>query len=120
MDRWFVNLTSGIDGISKCALESYEYVRIKSTMAYLGDWNEIIRMLDYNFLMRLAQGDRCTVIDASGREMSDAMRVALPWIRYVLNRCWYGIIPNEPQYDPHYNGLTTWAIEKVNLSLIHI
>lgn len=114
-DKWFVNLTSGIEGVKVLGLESYQFVRIRSTAVQLGMYADVIRDLDYNFLMALAIGHRVIVVDASGREMSDAMRVAVPWIRYTLDRRWYGIITNEPIFDGHYNyPLMVSALAKVN------
>jgi hypothetical protein len=85
---FFLNLTNGIEYLQHFA-GPVRFVRIQSTACEQGLWNKIIEDLDYTFLMFLAQGYECVVLDYSNKNaLSRALWQGVPWIEYVLHRRW--------------------------------
>lgn len=77
----FLNLSNGVvypgpfDGL----------VRIQSTWCEQKLWSRIIEDLDYTFLIPLALGRRCVVVDVSARKAEPrAIYQGLPWIKFAL------------------------------------
>ena len=69
------------------------FIRLQSTACEQGRWNFILNNIDSNFLMSLALGYECIVMDYSsrygGKRPSRAIWQGLEWIRYALNRSWF-------------------------------
>lgn len=95
MDKIYLNLTNGIEFINN--FSNYKFVRIQSCSLERHCWNKIIRELDYNFLMDLALGYNVVVYDTTNnKNESRAMYQGIPFIKYVLEKRWFGN-PNIPK-----------------------
>ena len=87
----FVNLTNGLLAIELYHLKDYRYIRIQSTWCEQKRWSDILWTLSDDFLMACAKGELCYVYDFSEkRKYTRAVWQGLEWIKYVLNRRWYG------------------------------
>jgi len=87
----FINLSTGIEFLPAIPPDkNIHFIRIQSTWCEQKRWNDIIADLDYTFLMHLALGYKCIVYDCSRRKMSRALWQGIPWIKYVLDRMWFG------------------------------
>lgn len=85
----YLNLTNGLAGQAYL----YDgYVRIQSTACEQKRWDFILQDLDNSVLMYLALGEEVVIVDG-GRKPPRAIWQGLEWIRYVLERWWYGRVP---------------------------
>lgn len=93
MIKLYVNLTNGIEYLKThpgFPGEEISFLRIQSTKCEGKHWIDILNELDNDFLMNLAIGNACVVIDYSNkRERSRAIYQGLEWIKYVLYRIWF-------------------------------
>jgi hypothetical protein len=94
--KYYLNLTNGIEFLAKypTLAQNFDigFIRIQSSLCEAKKWQKIIDDLDYGFLMDLALGRPCVVVDYSQRKaVSRALFQGLEWIKYVLNREWFGI-----------------------------
>ena len=93
MKKLFINLTNGIEYLKGEDIpDDVLFVRIQSTQCEQKQWEHMIMDLDYNFLLHLALGTECTVVDYGSRStngISRAVSHGLPLIEYVLNRLWF-------------------------------
>jgi hypothetical protein len=88
----WLNLTNGIEALPLPMGEEIRFVRIQSTACEQKRWSQIIEDLDYNFLMHLAQGEHCVVVDFSvRRRMTRAVWQGVAWLNYALNRRWFDL-----------------------------
>lgn len=86
----YVNLTNGIEAIPQIQ-EPYRFIRIQSTICEQKNWDRLIQELDYDFLMNIAVGNEVVVYDYGARKpIPRAIYQGMEFIRYVLNRRWYG------------------------------
>ncbi len=94
MQKKFLNLTNGIEAIERYSLDISEvnFIRIQSTHCEQFQFERILLELDNNFLMWLALGYECIIYDfgAAGSETSKAVYHGVEWIKYVLNKRWFG------------------------------
>ena len=113
----YLNLTNGIEYLKDWdkyntnyannpfavnPLNEVKFIRIQSTQCEQKNWDLVLQDLDYDFLLRLAMGYHIKVVDYSQKkEASRAMYQGLTFIRYCLERRWYGrkIIPIVNNYD---------------------
>lgn len=90
--NYYVNLTNGIEAIpALCDVvgTGYKFIRIQSTSCERHMWDKLIQDLDYDFLMNLALGKRCVVVDFGARKkVPRAVYQGLEFVRYVLYRRW--------------------------------
>ena len=89
----FLNLTNGIQALEEFDLDFREinFIRIQSTHCENASFEKMLLTLDSNFLMWLALGYECVVYDfGANSKTSKAVYYGLEWIRYVLNRRWFG------------------------------
>ena len=97
--KFFVNLTMGIEFLKDAYIfadEHVNFVRIRSSHLEAGDYYGILEFLDENLLMHLALGYECIILDASNKDrIPRALRIGVAWIEYVLNRAWFGTIPDK-------------------------
>lgn len=119
----YLNLTNGLEYLKELPSYKWKFVRIQSTKCEQKDWNFIIEDLDYGFLFDVAGGEIVYVFDKSERkEMSKALYQGLEWIKYVLNRRWYGkiIVPKVKRnnvsiyFNTQYNKLSRRAKKKLD------
>lgn len=83
----FLNLTNGLEMLP--AFPNASFVRIQSTACEQKRWQAIIDDLDHTFLMRLAIGEPCVVVDFSQKKgTTRALYQGVPFIAYVLNKVW--------------------------------
>lgn len=87
----FINLTCGLVHLPD--IPDPHFVRIQSTWCEQKEWGWLLKDLDYDFLMHLATGYDVQVWDGSHRTTSRAIWQGIPWIRYALNRRWFGHKP---------------------------
>jgi len=91
MIKYYINLTNGIEWIPELEGKPFNYIRIQSTTLENNDWTKLFRELDYNFLMDLATGKRCLVLDTSAhKQVGKVIYHGIPLITAVLDRFWYG------------------------------
>lgn len=95
----FLNLTNGIEALERYNLnfEDVAFIRIQSCHCERSKFVDILRDLDYNFLLYLALGYRCIVYDfGANSPVSKAQYIGLTWIKYALTRRWFDrILPVE-------------------------
>ena len=118
----YVNLTNGIEAIPKLPL-GYRFIRIQSTLCEQKCWDQVVRDLDYDFLMQLAFGNHCLIYDYSARKnISRALFQGLEFIKYVLNRRWFKNDPRAyvknmdvtPYFAQEYKKLSKTAKRKID------
>lgn len=93
MKHYFINLTNGIERLPELQEtgDPLHFLRIRSTTLERKDWIFLLMDLDHNFLMHLALGKECVVVDyGTNRKNSKTCYKAVPLIRYLLTRRWYG------------------------------
>lgn len=84
----YLNLTNGLEYKDK--VNDYKFVRIQSTLCEAKCWDKLIRDLDYNFLLDLAQGNTIYIYDASSKKNETrALYQGIEFVRYVLIRRWF-------------------------------
>jgi len=91
---YFLNLTNGIEALD--IFPEHSFIRIQSTACEQKRWGFLLNELDYNFLLNLALGNRCIVVDYSARkEIPRSIYQGVEWIKYALNVLWFNkeIIP---------------------------
>src|SRR3989304_3594428 len=92
MIKHFINLTNGIEALLYNAPDGIGFIRIQSTACEQKRWDFILQDLDNNFLMWLAIGAECVVIDfGANKNVPRAIYQGLEFVRYVLNRRWLGL-----------------------------
>lgn len=95
----FLNLTNGIEALERynLNLDEVSFIRLQSCHCERSKFVEILKELDYNFLLNLALGYRCVVYDfGANSPTSKALYIGLTWVRYALIRRWFDkIIPVE-------------------------
>lgn len=91
--KYFINLSTGIEGIADMPFlqnDNVSFIRIQSSHCEAAAFEDILLGLDSNFLMYLALGYTCVVVDYGARSnTSKAVRIGLEWIRYFLNIIWF-------------------------------
>lgn len=90
--KWYVNMTNGIEAIP--ILEElnipFSFVNIQSTHLEQKHINLMMRGLGADFLMNLAIGKECVVIDyGAQKKNSRAIYQGLPLIKYICERSWF-------------------------------
>lgn len=111
----YINLTNGIEDVPE--LEKYRFIRIQSTHLEQNHFEEVLMDLDNDLLMNLALGNKCIIHDKASRrgKLSRAVWYGIPWIRYVLERVWFGKTPenvfikscnNVKYFDKLYRSLS--------------
>lgn len=97
MVKYYLNLTNGIEAfkeMSECLFDC-GYVRVQSTMCEQKNWNRIIQELDYDFLLNLAIGNKCIVVDyGANKPIPRALYQGIEFIKYALNKRWFDIDTN--------------------------
>ena len=113
--EYFINLTAGLEHFKQFKELNPQYIRIQSTWCEQKLWEKIILDLDNNFLMKLAIGEKCCVLDFTSRHRkngaSRAIWQGLSWIRYCLERAWFKTEIELPHgmhlyFRDQYNELT--------------
>ena len=90
--KFFINLTAGLDLVPEYKRLPVSFVRNQSTLLEQGEYEKFTQELDNNFLMFLAMGYRCCIIDCTSRGLHKASRACwqgIPWIIYCLERAWF-------------------------------
>lgn len=93
MEKYFVNLTNGIESIPAltAAGREFAFLRIQSTVCEQKDWARLIMDLDNNLLMNLAVGYTCVVYDfGAQKKTARAVYQGLEFVRYACSMCWLG------------------------------
>ena len=93
MEKYFINLTNGIEIIPLLSAErkDYSFIRLQSTICEQKDWDRLIMDLDNNFLMHLALGYACKVYDfGAQKKTARAVYQGLEFVRYATAMCWLG------------------------------
>jgi hypothetical protein len=123
--EWFINLTTGLEFLEDPTyqfLSVAAFLRLQSSHCETKQWDKIISDLDNNFLMKLAIGRKCIVLDCTSRKnknnTSRACWQGLSWIKYCLYRTWfYKEIELEqgmtPYFRTQYNALPRFIRRKL-------
>lgn len=89
----FINLTAGLESLQTLFNSPLNFIRIQSTHLEQKHLEHVLRDLDNNFLMKLAIGKTCVVVDYTSRKKknntSRACWQGIAWIKYCLNRIWF-------------------------------
>lgn len=96
MKKHYLNLSNGIEWLQHVqeSNEPYSFIRIQSTTIERKDWIKLLSDLDHDILLHLALGYTCVIYDkGTNRPYSKTIYYDVPLIKYILNRFWYGIIP---------------------------
>lgn len=97
--RHFVNLTNGLESLGSLVEQgaSWSFLRLCSTTIERRDWVKLfLSDLSDDLLVHLALGWTCVVHDrGTNRPLSKTVYYALPLVKYVLDRRWYGLQPAE-------------------------
>ncbi len=88
--KFFINIANGIEWLKDFPLQDVSFVRIQSTACEQKRWDFVLQDLDHNLLIHLALGYRCIILDASKKGISRAVWQGIEWVRYALNRAWFG------------------------------
>lgn len=131
MIKSFLNTTNGIEYLEevKASGVPYGFIRIQSTTLERKDYLKLLGDLDHDFLMHLALGFQCNVYDCgTNRECSKSIYGGIEIIRYVLNKYWYGIEPDnvpkrcrdgsycsqdmKPYFEQIYDSIFIWDQNK--------
>ena len=93
MTKHYINLTNGIEAISEHNLSNFSFIRIQSSACEQRLWDKLLLDLDYDFLMNVALGNECIIYDYAARKnIPRAVYQGVEFIKFVLQRCWYGTI----------------------------
>lgn len=93
---YYLNMTNGLEMINH--YPDPHFIRIQSSHIESKAYDTLFMQLDSDFLMNLALGNCCVVIDASQKDrIPKSIRIGLPIIKYVLYRCW---VSEEPLCVP--------------------
>jgi hypothetical protein len=91
--EYFINLTAGLEHAKSFYIYPLNYIRIQSTQLERKHLEHLLKDLDNNFLMKLAIGKECVVLDFTSRKKknntSRACWQGIPWIKYCLSRLWF-------------------------------
>lgn len=90
--KWYVNVTNGIEAIPilESASIPYSFVSIQSTHLEQKHFDLMLRSLGANFLINLALGVECVVVDYGANKLnSRAIYQGLPFIKYTCEKIWY-------------------------------
>jgi hypothetical protein len=89
--KYYINLTTGLEILNDLPvhLNELNFIRIQSSHCERGAFEDLLNSLDADFLIHLAMGYTCIVVDYGARSnTSKATRIGLEWIRYYLNKIW--------------------------------
>jgi hypothetical protein len=90
----FINLTAGLEHLEMLHVLHLNFIRMQSTHLEHKHLEHFLKDLDNNFLMKLAIGKECVILDFTSRKkknnVSRACWQGIPWIEYCLNRLWFG------------------------------
>jgi len=94
--KYYLNLTNGIEFLNYADLCEHDigFIRIQSTACEQKRWEFILNDLDYDFLLNLALGRMCVVVDYSNKNNNKKCRAVwqgLEWIKFVLFRVWFNV-----------------------------
>ena len=98
MIKHYINLTNGIEALPSIPnAESYSFIRLQSTTLEHKNWNKLFGYdLDHDFYMHLALGYTCIIHDrGTRRTRSKTIYLGIPIIKYVIDRRWYNLEPEE-------------------------
>ena len=93
MEKYFVNLTNGIEAIPALTTsgKQFSFIRIQSTTCEQKDWDRLIMDLDNNFLLHAALGYTCVVYDfGAHKPTARAVYQGLEFIKFAASMCWLG------------------------------
>lgn len=97
MTQHFINLTGGLELLDylkeKEVKSNIFFTRIQSTHLEQTLFERVIKDLDTNLLYFLSQGYDCAIYDSGSRASDGCPRTiwqGIPWIRFVLERFWFG------------------------------
>ena len=88
--KYYINLTNGVEFLLSNPDIEYGFIRIQSTACEQQRWEYILFEIDYDFLMNLAIGNDCVVVDYSAKKNTPrSVYQGLEWIKFVLDRIWF-------------------------------
>lgn len=89
----FLNLTAGLEYEYFLSLKNCQFERWQSTYLEQKLHEKFLKEISNNFLMKLAIGRKCLILDCTSRKKknntSRALWQGIPWIEYCLNRIWF-------------------------------
>ena len=87
--KTYLNLTNGLEYLPQVEGD-WSVIRIQSSLCERKKWEDIILDLDYDFLLNLALGNKCIVVDYSAKRIVPrAFWQGLEWVKYVLELVWF-------------------------------
>lgn len=119
----FFNISAGILALDKNRDLNPQFVRIQSTVCEQKEWSRLIMDLDNNFLIKLASGDPCFIVDCKSigkmRKDTRAIWQGLEFIKYCAMRSWDKAVISPPgpnfcnYFEDSYNKLSRVAKSKL-------
>lgn len=108
---YFLNLTNGLEFLERMesvvSIQDIQFIRLPSTACEQKLWDEICYNIDNNFLMNLALGNECIVVDYSSKHQSPrAIWQGLNFVYYTLNRLWFDDVLTEVKMRNGFNAST--------------
>ena len=97
-ERHYVNLTNGLEDLADllAAPTGWSFSRLRSTTIEREKWDVFVGEVPDDMLMHLALGWRCVVHDRGAlRPLSKTLFFGVPLVRYVLDRTWTGVTPEQ-------------------------
>lgn len=92
MKHFFINLTNGIEYLESEIDGKIHFIRLRSTTIERKDYIFLLMDLDHNFLLHLALGKECILVDyGTRRKNSKTCYTGVPLIKYLLGKYWFGI-----------------------------
>jgi hypothetical protein len=101
--KFYINLSNGIQFLPKVTDENIGFIRIQSTLLEQKRWEQVLIDLDYDFLLSLAIGRECVVVDYSARKLIPrSIYQGIEFIKYILYREWFNT-----EYQAKVKGFNT-------------
>ena len=97
-ERHYVNLTNGLEDLADLLVTppTWSFSRLRSTTIEREKWDAFLGEVPDDMLMHLALGWRCVVHDRGTlRPLSKTLFFGVPLIRYVLDRAWTTVAPEQ-------------------------
>jgi len=95
---YFINLTAGLLVRHLDLYKKSHIIHIRSSHIESKAYDRLFYSLSDELLFHLAIGFKCVIVDCTSNRHSKIERVAVPIIKYVLYRRWFGIDGVKPKY----------------------
>lgn len=106
--RHYINLSNGLEALDEVRAtgEGWAVLRLQSTTIERRDWRALLMVdLSADLLLHLALGVECVLHDrGTRRPLSKTCYYAVPLVRHILGRRWYGLRPDVAFMPTRHGG----------------